>query len=149
MAKFLTYFCYSMLILMIILGVFLITNKAKAQMNPYTCSFADGGALDVCSAKVSRLGRHYVPAGQYRSAGTFILRNAKCISPNSYYSFHGSSNEYGALAPEANNMQRREFARYPRLLYYLDSLGVFNSLQFTTLSAYDIAANGGPPICSR
>jgi hypothetical protein len=137
------------MILMIILGVIKLATEARSQVLPYTCTFAHGGALELCSQKVSRLGRHHVPTGHYRSAGTFILRNAKCIAPNSYFSFHSTSYSDGTIAPEGNDQQRRELYQYPRLLYYLDIIGAYNSSDFTTLSAYDIAANGGPPICRR
>lgn len=115
------------------------------------CTLAHGGHVEECAAIVDAMGSHVVRPGSYRSAGTFVLRNAACVSRGAVFHFHSAYNDdrTKALSDDGNNFQRDQLYQYPRLLGYLDAIGAFQSRRMVALTAENVARLGGPPVCSR
>jgi len=112
-----------------------------------------GGVVDECAALARRFPPgHVVPGQDYVSGGTFILRNAGCISPDARFGFH-SAHRFGVYEPHnpdvrrANETQRRVLSQHPHLVHYLDSVGAFRSVGVTMLTAEQVSALTHVPLC--
>jgi hypothetical protein len=108
-----------------------------------------GGYLTECVYWANQFPKgHPVPAGVYSSGGTFILKDAGCISPNSVFRFHSAYYGTSGLYQLADNeLQRQILGQYPKLLETLDTLGAFNDITFTELSAEKVHELTGLPYC--
>ena len=136
---------------------FITFSPVNAQQLPPGGCGNLGGIVERCVAKYGNLRKgHAVPAGDYASGGTYILKNAGCISPNARFGVHSAyymnPADYSQRVQEApnghyNNIQRRIYGK--RLSSYLDSIGAFNSTELTTISGEQMASILGTPLCNQ
>lgn len=110
-----------------------------------------GGYLTECIYWANQFPKgHPVPAGVYSSGGTFILKDAGCVSPNSIFRFHSAYYGTSGLYELANNEpQRQILGQYPKLVETLDNIGAFDSIEFKELSANTVSELTGLPLCSE
>lgn len=135
-------------IVSVITAFFMTINVAKASCNK------DGGDYPDCVDLFANLPKgHIVPPGTYSSGGTFILKNAGCVSRNTKFRFHSAF--YGddfehvkALSPTTNAKQLQMFEQYPRLQKYLLSSGAFEQvLPLTVIDGEMVHLLTGLPYC--
>lgn len=126
------------------------SNATVAFVDENGCD-TNGGYLTECITWANQFPKgHPVPAGVYSSGGTFILKDAGCISPDSKFRFHsayyGTSNYY-QLAD--NSLQKEMLKQYPKLLEYLDNKGAFDKIDMTEISAQQAGELTGLPFCEQ
>ena len=126
----------------------LVTSQVAAKCDN------EGGELPDCVIRAMSLPNgHAVGPGVYSSGGTFVLRNAGCVSKNAIFRFHSAF--YGedmdhvkSLAQEANEVQKKVLSDYPQLLNYLEAMGAFDHvLPLTIVDGKKIHEMTAIPYC--
>jgi hypothetical protein len=80
---------FATIVFVVVFFLFLLIYPSVAhEDDELAFSCKAGGLMKECYEEVLRMDKHPVPAGFYASAGTFILLNATCISPNATFAFH-------------------------------------------------------------
>jgi len=107
-----------------------------------------GGYEPLCVQAAHRRGTIDLPAARYASGGVWVaLRRGRCLPPGSVYGFHRGAIPALGNAPAPTDVQRRELSHWPRLLHHIDRIGAFNSQDATYLSAEQVSALTGKPMC--
>jgi hypothetical protein len=120
----------------------------------YTSCDDNGGDLFDCIRRANDMPPgHRIPPGVYSSGGTFILKNAACVSKHTVFRFHSAFYGDNAKSPRllANNQPQIEMLeQYPNLINYLDEVGAFKqSYPMTDISGQKIHELTGLPICEE
>jgi hypothetical protein len=118
----------------------------------YTSCSDNGGDLPDCIRRANDFPPgHRIPPGAYSSGGTFILKDAGCVSRYTVFRFHSAF--YGDDAEHvrrlANNQPQIDMLeQYPRLVNYLLESGAFDkALPMTELTGEQVHELTGLPIC--
>ena len=136
--------------------------RARGQTGLDHCDFEMGGSVDTCAI----MARHHPHAGEARmafhSAGILALERARCVDPESSWSFHGAYTirykemaggtyvEHKEPSPYGSGVLRNSLMKYPALVEYLDARGVWanDGGEFVTFTGEELA-RFGVPTCGR
>ena len=131
--------------------------RAHGQTGLDVCSFERGGSVDTCAA----MARRHPHAGEaktdFHSAGILALERARCVDPESTWSFHGSYvyrfDEMASngdipkeVSPYGSGILRNSLWKYPALVRYLDARGVWSNVggDFVTFTGAELGRFGVP-----
>lgn len=114
----------------------------------------NGGEVPDCVKRAKALPYgHRVAPGTYVSGGTFVLKNAGCISQNTSWEFHSAYYGTDPLHVKelaSNEEQMTMLEDYPVLLKYLVAVGAFMKvLPTTVLNGKEISYLSGLPLCEE